>query len=200
MFTLCGLQVFYVPFSILRVTDFEGFIAPWFCNYLLSCFMMVRNISFVNESTRVKESCTTSKQDERASGSRIIIRNKCRLSGKTAWTDYRKDKLDGLVKPKFPDFKHKDGGQALWIDGALKWAISELQLTSGKAEDFSRSNSNTKRSSDVSWKNLIDDPTNWWDNKAKRAPDFRNKVTREGKWLSSAPSWVSEKLPPIQTY
>ncbi|KAI3885639.1 hypothetical protein MKX03_014834, partial [Papaver bracteatum] len=169
--------------------------------------LMVCNISFVNESTRGKESCTTSKQDERASG----------LSVNT------KDKLDGLVKPKFPDFKHKDGGQALWIDGAPKWAISELQLTSGKCElnrnsIFSRiflgamlktqressSKSNTKKSSDVSWKNLIDGPTNWWDNKAKRlnpkAPDFRNKVTLEGKWFSSAPSWVSEKLPPIQTY
>ncbi|XP_026405452.1 protein OSB3, chloroplastic/mitochondrial-like isoform X1 [Papaver somniferum] len=180
--------------------------------------LMVRNISFVNESTRGKENCTTSKQDQRASSLSVNTSkdNSWRdlIDNPSQWTDYRKDKLDGLVKPKFPDFKRKDGGQALWIDGAPKWAISELQITFGKAEEFSRSNAQTqqessshgrtKKSSEESWKNLIDDPTNWWDNRAKKlnpkAPDFRNKVTREGIWLSSAPAWVSDKLPPVQTY
>ncbi|KAI3954334.1 hypothetical protein MKW92_002481 [Papaver armeniacum] len=179
--------------------------------------LMVRNISFVNESTRGKEICTTSKQDERASGLSVNTSKDATwrdlLDNPSQWTDYRKDKLDGVVKSKFPDFKRKDGGQALWIDGAPKWAISELQITFGK-EEFSRSNAqtqqgnssqgNTKKSSEESWKNLIDDPTNWWDNRAKKlnpkAPDFRNKVTREGIWLSSAPAWVSDKLPPVQTY
>ncbi|KAI3965396.1 hypothetical protein MKX01_042877 [Papaver californicum] len=179
--------------------------------------LMVHNISFVKESSRGKEGCTTSKQNERASGLSVNASKDASwrnlLDNPSQWTDYRKDKLDGLVKPKFPDFKRKDGGQALWIDGAPKWAISELQITSGK-EEVSRSNAqtqkessfqgNTKMSSEESWKNLIDDPTNWWDNRAKKlnpkAPDFRNKVTREAIWLSSAPAWVSDKLPPVQTY
>ncbi|XP_026431195.1 protein OSB2, chloroplastic-like [Papaver somniferum] len=178
--------------------------------------LMVRTISFVNESTRGRESCTRSKQDQRAS---VLSVNTSKdaswrdlIDNPSHWTDYRKDKLDGSLKPKFPDFKHKDGGQALWIDSAPKWAISQLQITSGK-EEFSRSNAqtqqgssslgSTKKISEESWKNLIDDPTNWWDNRAKKlnpkAPDFRNKVTREGIWLSSAPAWVSDKLPSLQS-
>ncbi|MCL7030164.1 hypothetical protein MKW94_012541, partial [Papaver nudicaule] len=46
------------------------------------------------------------------------------------WTDYRKDNLNGLVKPRHPDFKRKDSGQPLWLNAAPEWAISELPVIS----------------------------------------------------------------------
>ncbi|KAI3863560.1 hypothetical protein MKW92_011885 [Papaver armeniacum] len=151
--------------------------------------LMVRNISFVNESTRGKESCTTSKQDQRASSLSVNTSKDASwrdlLDNPSQWTDYRKDKLDGVVKPKFPDFKRKDGGQALWIDDAPKWAISELEITFGK-EEFSRSNAQTQQG-------------NSSQGNTKKSSE-ENKVTREGIWLSSAPAWVSDKLPPVKTY
>ncbi|KAL5977827.1 hypothetical protein ACLOJK_036850 [Asimina triloba] len=47
------------------------------------------------------------------------------------WWDHRKEKLDGLINPKFPDFKHKDTELALWIGSAPDWvpaAIEGLQF------------------------------------------------------------------------
>ena len=31
------------------------------------------------------------------------------------------------MKPKFPDFKRKDGSHAIWLDSAPKWVLSELE-------------------------------------------------------------------------
>ncbi|MCL7033566.1 hypothetical protein MKW94_022088 [Papaver nudicaule] len=78
----------------------------------------------------------------------------------------------------------------------------ELSRSNAQKQPESSSWGNTSKNSEESWKNLIDDSTNWWDNRAKKlnpkAPDFRHKVTREGLWLSSAPAWVSDKLPPAE--
>ncbi|KAI3863562.1 hypothetical protein MKW92_011887 [Papaver armeniacum] len=100
-------------------------------------------------------------------------------------------------------------GLCLFLSFFSLYAISDVHLqevsrSNAQTQQGSSSQGNTKKCSEDSWKNLIDDPTSWWDNRAKKlnpkAPDFRNKVTREGIWLSSAPAWVSDKLPPLQPY
>eukprot|EP01026_Neomeris_dumetosa_P048011 TRINITY_DN41388_c0_g1_i3.p1 TRINITY_DN41388_c0_g1~~TRINITY_DN41388_c0_g1_i3.p1 ORF type:complete len:389 (+),score=59.77 TRINITY_DN41388_c0_g1_i3:147-1169(+) len=44
------------------------------------------------------------------------------------WIDFRKQKLDGKVKDRFPDFKSKDKRKALWIDSRSipSWALDKL--------------------------------------------------------------------------
>ncbi|KAI7979332.1 hypothetical protein LOK49_Contig389G00001 [Camellia lanceoleosa] len=42
------------------------------------------------------------------------------------WKDHRKNKLNNLLKPKHPDFKHKDSGVPLWLNTAPKWVLSGL--------------------------------------------------------------------------
>lgn len=44
------------------------------------------------------------------------------------WTDFRSEKEQGRRSPKFPDFKKKEGGEALWITsrGTPAWVRAEL--------------------------------------------------------------------------
>ncbi|KAH6755883.1 hypothetical protein C2S53_007140 [Perilla frutescens var. hirtella] len=42
------------------------------------------------------------------------------------WLDYRDHKAKGLVKEKYPDFKHKGTGDAIWINTAPKWVLPGL--------------------------------------------------------------------------
>ncbi|XP_026453740.1 protein OSB3, chloroplastic/mitochondrial-like isoform X1 [Papaver somniferum] len=105
------------------------------------------------------------------------------------WADYRKDKLNGLLKPKHPDFKHKDSGQPLWINSAPKWAISELQITSGKGEESSLSSAQQPIGSG-------------WINSNKKLEstdsrsDFIHKDAHAALRLDSSPTSVLGKLPP----
>ncbi|KAL0375110.1 UNVERIFIED_CONTAM: protein OSB3, chloroplastic/mitochondrial [Sesamum radiatum] len=52
------------------------------------------------------------------------------------------------------------------------------------------------------WKDLVENPDNWWDNRAQKrnpkAPDFKNKETGEVLWLSSSPGWALSRLPPMK--
>lgn len=52
------------------------------------------------------------------------------------WWDNRKDKRN----PKYPDFKHKDTGEALWVEGRYNpsWVKSQLEILDSKMEAFSK--------------------------------------------------------------
>ncbi|KAI3873701.1 hypothetical protein MKX03_029431 [Papaver bracteatum] len=166
--------------------------------------VMVHQISFIEETPQAKE--------RYYSRLKQVLDNFWRdLCGNPSqWTDYRKDKLNGLVKPKHPDFKRKDSGQPLWLNTAPKWAISELPTTSeppiaSEEEGSSLSNAQKrpegsswrKELEEASWKNLTQNPDKWWDVRSDKLfnHDFEHK---DGKalWLSSSPDWVFEKLPP----
>ncbi|KAF9616283.1 hypothetical protein IFM89_029059 [Coptis chinensis] len=117
------------------------------------------------------------------------------------WRDHRKEKLNGQVNPKFPDFKHKDSGQALWISSAPKWVLSNLDaLKFDNKGNFQKKKFDDKENS---WKDLVENPNKWWDNRFdklnQRAPDFKHKETGEGLWLSGSPDWVMPKLPPVKS-
>ncbi|RZC56640.1 hypothetical protein C5167_015487 [Papaver somniferum] len=167
--------------------------------------VMVHQISFIEETSQAKE--------RYYSRLKQVLNNFWRdLCGNPSqWTDYRKDKLNGLVKPKHPDFKRKDSGQPLWLNTAPKWAISGLPTTSelsiaSEEEGSSLSNDQKrpegsswrKESEEASWKNLTEHPDKWWDVRSDKLfnHDFEHKDTGKALWLSSSPDWVFEKLPP----
>ncbi|KAJ0788446.1 putative primosome PriB/single-strand DNA-binding, nucleic acid-binding protein [Helianthus annuus] len=135
------------------------------------------------------------------------------MTNSKLWVDYREKKSNGLVKPNYPDFKHKDTGAALWLNKAPVGVLQGL----GQLEFFgtpnrtpnsthtSTPNSTPKKGEKGadSWKNLIENPKKWWDNRVDKrnvkGPDFKNKDTGEALWLTDAPSWALSSLPPLAT-
>ncbi|KAI3966923.1 hypothetical protein MKX01_017574 [Papaver californicum] len=146
----------------------------------------VHSISFIKESFQGRQTDTTYTEAEQAS--RLTVNTlkhtlwRDLFDNPNQWADYRKDKLNGLVKPKHPDFKHKDSGQSLWITSAPKWVISELRITSEKGWEASLS-STAQQPVGSSWSN------------SKRNWNFICKDTREVLRLGSSPTSILEKLP-----
>ncbi|KAL3646740.1 hypothetical protein CASFOL_009284 [Castilleja foliolosa] len=135
------------------------------------------------------------------------------------WWDYRGHKSNGLAKEKHPDFKHKETGDGLWVDSAPDWVLSglgklEFDVKSMKAKwvpggegfaekkEFGVKFTKGKGKGEESWKSLVDNPSKWWDNRLDkrnpRAPDFKNKETGEGLWLSDSPDWAISGLPQLR--
>ncbi|KAL0437412.1 UNVERIFIED_CONTAM: protein OSB1, mitochondrial [Sesamum radiatum] len=57
------------------------------------------------------------------------------------WWDNRKNKRS----PNYPDFKHKDTGEALWVEGRYNppWVKSQLSVLDSRMESFHEQNSNS---------------------------------------------------------
>ncbi|XVF00470.1 hypothetical protein REPUB_Repub04eG0003900 [Reevesia pubescens] len=97
--------------------------------------VMVRTVNFVDESLPMTKGIASLKEEGTLSHSASIdggtetASSKWRdlLDNPKEWKDYREQKLNGLVKPKYPDFKRKDGDLALWLGSAPKWVLSELE-------------------------------------------------------------------------
>lgn len=140
-----------------------------------------------------------SSKDGRASmnNSGDLILNSWRdlLKNSKQWRDYRENKLRGLVKPKYPDFKHKDSDAALWLDSAPEWVLPGL-----KGLEFDAPLQKGKKADDDTWKDLVENSEKWWDNrlnkKNPKSPDFKHKDLGTGLWLSDSPAWALSKLPP----
>ncbi|CAL9094272.1 unnamed protein product [Musa textilis] len=136
------------------------------------------------------------------------------------WLDNRKAKLKGLLHPNFPDFKHNETQKALWLDGAPCWVSAKLDglvfRTTRKGEKSDRvllaqekgkyiqKSGEAKQENENLWKSLVDNPIDWWDNRAnkfnQKSPDFKHKKTGVALWLSSTtPQWVLANLPPANT-
>lgn len=117
------------------------------------------------------------------------------LKNPKQWRDYRENKLRGVVKPKYPDFKNKDSGAALWLDSAPEWVLPGLQ-----GLEFDVPLQKEKKADDDSWKDLVENSGKWWDNRSNKknpkAPDFKHKDLGTGLWLSDLPAWALSKLPP----
>ncbi|XP_045790339.1 protein OSB2, chloroplastic-like [Trifolium pratense] len=123
------------------------------------------------------------------------------LNDPKQWWDFRESKRSGLVKPKYPDFKRKDGSSSIWIDRAPQWVLSKLKELEFDAAVV-KSKQGKESKGDESWNDLLQNPTKWWDNRLdkrnERAPDFKHKDTGAGLWLKGSPSWVLPKLPPLK--
>ncbi|XP_057979851.1 protein OSB2, chloroplastic-like [Malania oleifera] len=117
------------------------------------------------------------------------------------WWDYRASKLSGLVNPRYPDFKSKDG-KSLWLDRAPEWVLPGLDGLDFDTQIRKPKQVNKSKVNEL-WKNLVENPDKWWDNRSSKAkeksPDFKHKDTGEALWLSDSPAWVLSKLPAIKT-
>ncbi|KAL0316258.1 UNVERIFIED_CONTAM: protein OSB2, chloroplastic [Sesamum radiatum] len=126
------------------------------------------------------------------------------------WWDYRNHKSNGLVKEKFPDFKRKGTGDGLWVNSAPKWVLPELQNLEFDVKDIKgkqvqggeKLGERKNDSKEDSWKNLVEYPNNWWDNRVNKlspkSPDFKHKETGDALWLSNIPDWALSRLPPLK--
>ncbi|XP_022762604.1 protein OSB2, chloroplastic [Durio zibethinus] len=176
--------------------------------------VMVRTVNFVDESAPMTKSIATPKEEGAFSDSASTKKGtetassiwRDLLDNPKEWKDYREKKLNGVVKPKFPDFKHKDHDLSLWLDCAPKWVLSELK---GPQYDgpTQKSNQVNQLKGDEFWKDLVENPSKWWDNRLdklngkvnKKYPDFKHKETGKALWLSYSPGWVESKLPSLKS-
>lgn len=116
------------------------------------------------------------------------------------WWDCRKAKLDGIVKARHPDFKKKDSSSiALWLENAPRWVLEGVE---GLEFDVYVPKSKGVGKEVDSWKDLLENPDKWWDNRAtklnQKAPDFKHKNTGIGLWVDNSPDWVLSQLPPLR--
>ncbi|XP_068652186.1 protein OSB2, chloroplastic-like isoform X2 [Aristolochia californica] len=108
------------------------------------------------------------------------------------WLDQRTTKLQKLVKPTSPDFKHKVSGMGIWLDHAPQWVLLEIEGRKFDEKSFDES----------SWKDFVTNPNQWWDIRIAKLngllsgnyPDFKHKDSGFGLWLDNAPKWVMLKI------
>ncbi|GMJ08240.1 plastid transcriptionally active 9, ORGANELLAR SINGLE-STRANDED DNA BINDING PROTEIN 2 [Hibiscus trionum] len=175
--------------------------------------VMVRSINFVDESPPKKKSNAPPKEEmtltysARTKGGTEIAADAWRdlLDNPKEWRDYRQLKLNGLVKPNYPDFKCKDGVRALWLVSAPKWVVPSLE---GVEFDIpSYKSIPIKKSRDEPWKDLVENPSMWWDNRLdkingkvkEKFPDFKHRENGTALWVSDLPTWAESKLPPLKS-
>uniref|UniRef100_K3XIT4 Uncharacterized protein n=1 Tax=Setaria italica TaxID=4555 RepID=K3XIT4_SETIT len=146
------------------------------------------------------------------------------------WNDHRPQKKNGSKSPKFPDFTNKVSKEALWLDSAQSTVLEKLDdvvFGSGYAacrEDKPYSTDTQKgtstnwskfrKSPDASasskqkieeeelWRDLLDNPANWWDNRtdkrSPKSPDFKHKESGKALWIGfKTPQWAVDALPSL---
>ncbi|KAE8654409.1 putative VQ motif-containing protein [Hibiscus syriacus] len=169
--------------------------------------VMVRCINFVDESPPKKKSNAPPKEERTLTYSAStkegteIATDAWRdlLDNPKEWQDYRQKKLNGLVKPRYPDFKRKDGVHALWLDSAPEWVVSKLEEVGFDIP--------IQKSREEYWKDLVGNPSMWSDYRLdkingrvkEKYPDFKHKNTGKALWVSDLPTWAESKLPPLKS-
>jgi len=53
------------------------------------------------------------------------------------------------------------------------------------------------------WRDLLDNPENWWDNRTDKPtpkyPDFKHKDSGKALWIGTkSPQWAIDALPPLK--
>ncbi|XVE48453.1 hypothetical protein DITRI_Ditri01bG0003600 [Diplodiscus trichospermus] len=176
--------------------------------------VMVRTINFVDESSPRTKSIASPKEEGNLSHSASTEKGTATaasmwrdlIDNPKEWQDYREMKLNGLVKPKFPDFKCKDCDLALWLDSAPKWVLSEIERLQFDVPT-QKSKQVNQHKGDGLWKDLVENPNMWWDNRLdkingkvkEKYPDFRHKESGKALWLADSPAWVESKLPSLKS-
>ncbi|KAK0580041.1 hypothetical protein LWI29_035543 [Acer saccharum] len=79
------------------------------------------------------------------------------------WWDNRLNK----VNEKSPDFKHKETREGLWLDNSPTWVRSKLPSPKSKPLPSPKSKQNVV-TGDESWKDLVENPEKWWDNRLNK--------------------------------
>ncbi|KAG2325082.1 hypothetical protein Bca52824_007810 [Brassica carinata] len=98
--------------------------------------------------------------------------------------------------PKLPDFKHKDTGEALWLNSETPvWVNRQLELLDQSKPEGLEESYDDKI---YLWQVFFANPHEWWDKrKSKTNPrqsGFKHKDTGEALWLDSdVPVWVTRQ-------
>ncbi|XP_021764310.1 protein OSB2, chloroplastic-like [Chenopodium quinoa] len=83
-------------------------------------------------------STTVGKFDNSASTNKLSTQElwQAFFANPTEWWDNRKNKKT----PKYPDFKHKDTGEALWVDARYNppWVKSQLEILDSRMQSFQK--------------------------------------------------------------
>ncbi|KAL0712032.1 hypothetical protein Bca4012_019010 [Brassica carinata] len=109
------------------------------------------------------------------------------------WWDKRRNKKS----PKLQDFKHKDTGEALWLNSETPvWVSRQLELLDQSKPEGLEESYDDKI---YLWQVFFANPHEWWDKRKSktnpRQPDFKHKDTGEALWLDSdVPVWVTRQL------
>ncbi|KAJ7541386.1 hypothetical protein O6H91_10G057200 [Diphasiastrum complanatum] len=121
------------------------------------------------------------------------------FSDPSQWLDKRSDKKT----KRFPDFTHKTSKKVLWIDNKFTspWVHASLAAMAQCQEERHSGPSRPKISGKVTsveqlWQDFFSDPSQWWDTRFIKYPDFKHKSKREGLWIEGwqTPSWVKAKM------
>eukprot|EP00793_Prasinoderma_coloniale_P002252 PRCOL_00002760-RA len=120
------------------------------------------------------------------------------LADPSAWWDNR----EGKRNPKAPDFKHKESGDALWLNSAppsIAARVAELPPPAMGAAGGAGGARRAPNPADVAkWESLLDSPSAWWDNREgkrnPKAPDFKHKENGDALWLSSVPEELAARV------
>lgn len=69
----------------------------------------------------------------------------------------------------YPDFKDKNSKDVLWLNMLPLWVISKLDdLKFDILDAKSRGSSTSFTSIEESWKDVIENPSHWWDNRGNK--------------------------------
>ncbi|CAG7873246.1 unnamed protein product [Brassica rapa] len=114
-------------------------------------------------------STPTSKQVKREESWKDLVQNPDK------WYDNRSRKTNA----KAPDFKHKESGEALWMTDSPTWVLSKLPPLKTNQEQPLMANTVSqptlkKQKREELWKDLVQNPDKWWDNRLKRV--INNKL------------------------
>ncbi|KAL5773530.1 hypothetical protein ACOSP7_013127 [Xanthoceras sorbifolium] len=169
--------------------------------------VMVHSVNFIEQNSQTRKCFASQKQEEAAvndlvsakkDGDSVLSSWLDLLDNPKKWWDCRSNKHTGLLSPRHPDFKRKDGTVVLWLNRAPSQILSKLE---GVVLDVQPNKSKDPKQckGDESWKDLVENPDKWWDNRLdkinQKSPDFKHKETGEGLWLDNSPAWVLSKLP-----
>ncbi|XP_010494530.1 PREDICTED: protein OSB3, chloroplastic/mitochondrial [Camelina sativa] len=130
------------------------------------------------------------------------------LKGEESWKDLVQnpdqwlDNRSVKANVKAPDFIHNETGEALWMTDSPLWVLSKLPPLKKNQERPLMSNTIPQLKREESWKDLVENPSKWWDNRLDKRtpkyPDFKHKETGEGLWINNSPTWALSKLPPLK--
>ncbi|ONK69617.1 uncharacterized protein A4U43_C05F24850 [Asparagus officinalis] len=164
--------------------------------------VVANSLSFVQKTSPGKENDTLYDQDNIASDISEETPSNLHLwrdlfDHPEEWWDNRSSKSNRARAA----FKHKKSGQQLWInDSTPEWVLSKLDML-GQTPSSGTNNERNNNAKSL-WNDLVDNPQQWWDNRGDKLkglvngkyPDFKQKDTKKGLWLDTAPDWVLLKL------
>ncbi|XP_071724548.1 protein OSB4, chloroplastic-like [Rutidosis leptorrhynchoides] len=156
--------------------------------------VMADSVNFVESSSWKKENPVTFEQEEgilKHSVSATVKKDGNAnsdiwsdvLENPNMWRDYRSAKRDGSVIT-YPET------EVPHIDTSNETKV---------LNSFDKSKQAKMQKGKELWKDVIDNPGKWWDNRldkmSPKYPDFKHKDSGEGLWLDSCPEWIKSKLP-----